>query len=100
MPLPSLESKSYNVRAIERSAKIVSYKRPKIVMQLPRGNLETVYPRVPVLYVIQEHLMHKNYLQAFLECRKHKINTNIIYDLYPEQFVQDIKLFVEQLGKV
>ena len=88
------------MRAVERSAKLVSCKKPKIVLQLPRGNLETVQPRIPVLYVIQEHLTKIKYLDAFLECRKHKINTNILYDLCPGQFVQDIKLFVEQLAKV
>jgi hypothetical protein len=98
--LPNLESKNYHVRAIERSAKIVSYKTPKLIMQLPRGNLETIVPRIPVLYVIRDHLKAKEYTKAFLECRRQRINTNLICDYVFEEFMKDSKIFIEQLSKV
>jgi len=98
--LPNLESKSYHVRAVERSAKIVSYKTPNLIMQLPRGNLETIVPRIPVLYVIRDHLKTKEYAKAFLECRRQRINTNLICDYVHEEFMKDSKIFIEQLAKV
>lgn len=100
MTLPSLETKDYHVRAIERSTKIVAFKKPKVVLQAPRGNLESIFPRLPVLYVIHEFLSKKNFLGAFLECRKNKINTNVLYDLNPGDFIGNIKLFIEQLNNV
>lgn len=67
-------------------------------MQLPRGNLETVQSRIPVLYVIKECLEKGDYKNAFLECRKNRINTNLVYDLIHDKF--NPKSFLEQLGKV
>lgn len=78
----------------------MSYKAPKLVMQLPRGNLETIVPRIPMLYSIRNHLKAKHYISAFLECRKQRVNTNLICDYAPDEFTKDSKTFVEQLAKV
>jgi elongator complex protein 1 len=48
--LASLEDDSnFNVRAVERGSRIVTIHSTKTVIQLPRGNLEGIYPRFIML---------------------------------------------------
>ena len=51
---------------------------------MPRGNLETIYPRVLVLLSVRRDLDQLHYGNAFLTMRKHRINLNLIYDHNPE----------------
>lgn len=49
---------SDQVRKIERGALIVMavMEDCKVILQMPRGNLETIHPRALVLYVVWQHL--------------------------------------------
>lgn len=38
-----------------------------------------------------------NYRAAFLACRKHRLDLNILYDLAPEQFMSSLDEFVKQV---
>ena len=52
MPLhPKIDDKTnFNVRAVERGAKIVTVdKGIRTILQMPRGNLEGIYPRIITL---------------------------------------------------
>ena len=42
----------------------------------------------------------QEYGKAFLLCRQHKINLNLLYDINPGRFVEDIPLFIKQTKKV
>ena len=71
-----------------------------LVLQMPRGNLETVYPRALVLAGIRRNIERKQYRKAFLACRNHRVDMNILHDHAPSQFLDHVALFVEQLKSV
>ncbi len=87
---------------MERGAKLVTV-MPSIfalVMQMPRGNLETIYPRALVLAGIRQSINEKKYKDAFLACRSHRVDMNILHDHDPSRFLTNIGSFVDQLAKV
>ena len=89
-------------RSIERGAKLVTV-MPSIfalVLQMPRGNLETIYPRALVLPGIRNSIDGKKYRKAFLACRNHRVDMNIIHDHAPQQFISNVDLLIEQIQKV
>ncbi|KAK5095668.1 putative elongator complex protein 1 [Lithohypha guttulata] len=88
-------------RAIERGAQIVTIipSSYAVILQMPRGNLETIYPRIMVLSGIREHIDSLEYRKAFLACRNHQVDLNILYDYNPELWSCNLKKFVEQLKK-
>lgn len=88
-------------RSIERGARIVTV-IPSIyavVLQMPRGNLETIYPRVLVVSGIRQHIRQGDYLAAFLACQTHQVDLNILHDYDPERFLSQIATFIDQLKK-
>ena len=40
------------------------------------------------------------YREAFLACRKHRLDLNILYDLAPSQFMENLSKFVEAVPEV
>ena len=89
-------------RSIERGARIVTVSPSTyaVTLQMPRGNLETIFPRALVLAGIRQHIDDKDYRSAFMACQSHQVDTNILYDYRPELFMANIPLFVEQIKKV
>lgn len=89
-------------RRIERGSKIVSLVKNKsqIIFQLPRGNLETITPRILSFKIIRKHLQNQEYRLAFDLLRKERINLNLLIDLNPQQFLKDILLFIEQIDSI
>ena len=71
-----------------------------LVMQMPRGNLETIYPRALVLAGIRDSVNEKKYKKAFLACRKQRVDMNILHDHFPQQFLSNVGLFIDQVRKV
>lgn len=71
-----------------------------LVLQMPRGNLETIWPRAMVLAGIRKLVEEKNYKKAFLHCRTQRVDMNILYDHAPEQFMSSVGLFIDQVKKV
>ena len=67
---------------------------------MPRGNLETIYPRALVVAGIRQNLKDKKYKAAFLACRNHRVDMNILHDHSPQAFVADVSHFVDQVKKV
>ncbi|RMZ76212.1 hypothetical protein DV738_g5035, partial [Chaetothyriales sp. CBS 135597] len=89
------------VRSIERGAKIVTAipSAYAVVLQMPRGNLETIYPRALVVSGIRKHLAQLDFRTAFLACRQHQVDLNILHDYNPDSFFSNIGKFIEQLEK-
>ena len=89
-------------RSIERGAKLVTAMptNMSLVLQMPRGNLETVFPRAMVVAGIRNLIEEKNYTRAFSYCRTQRVDMNILYDHRPEQFLDNVSLFLEQLADV
>lgn len=71
-----------------------------LVLQMPRGNLETIYPRALVAGGIRRLIDDKNYGRAFSYCRTQRVDMNILYDHKPDQFLANVDLFVKQLKDV
>jgi elongator complex protein 1 len=71
-----------------------------LVLQMPRGNLETIYPRAMVLAGIRRLIDGKDYKKAFTHCRTQRVDMNLLYDHAPEQFISNIALFVDQVKKI
>ncbi|KAI9206900.1 IKI3 family-domain-containing protein [Polychytrium aggregatum] len=88
-------------RRVERGSQIVvaTPASVNLVLQMPRGNLETMYPRALVLSQLRSFLDNLDYLNAFLLCRKHRIDMNILYDHRPEQFIENVEHFVRQINE-
>lgn len=71
-----------------------------LVLQMPRGNLETIYPRAMVVAGIRKLIEDKNYKKAFTICRTQRVDMNILYDHAPEQFLLNVPLFIDQVRKI
>ena len=67
---------------------------------MPRGNLEGIYPRITMIKEIVEDVEAKRYGKAFKLLRQHKIDINLLYDVDPEKFLENISDFVEQVKQV
>lgn len=67
---------------------------------MPRGNLETIFPRALVLSTVRKSIESKEYRAAFLMCRKHRIDMNLLIDHDYDQFSACINEFVEQIPEV
>ncbi|WVQ81518.1 hypothetical protein IAT38_003642 [Cryptococcus sp. DSM 104549] len=89
-------------RRIERGAVgvVAAESEMSLVLQATRGNLETVYPRAMVLQVVKRDVLAGAYRAAFLTCRKHRLDLNILYDLGPSKFMESLPDFVEQIPEV
>jgi len=68
-----------------------------VVLQMPRGNLETVFPRALVISGIRRLIDAKEYGRAFLHCRTQRVDMNILCDYRPEQFIANVGVFLGQL---
>ena len=71
-----------------------------VVLQMPRGNLETIFPRAMVVAGIRALIEEKNYSRAFAYCRTQRVDMNILYDHQPEQFLACVGLFLDHLKDV
>lgn len=99
---PENPEKDERCRSIERGARLVTAMPTSLslILQMPRGNLETIWPRAMVVAGIRQHIEAKNYRRAFLHCRTQRVDMNILYDHAPEQFMANVALFIDQIKKV
>ena len=90
-----------NLRRVERGSQLIAAipKDSKVILQMPRGNLECIQPRALSLYIIDIYLSNCDYLLAFDFMRRQRINLNLIYDHDPKKFVENAEKFVEQVFK-
>lgn len=102
-PTGPIRGDPHSGRIVERGARIVSaipdYQRPRVVLQMPRGNLETIQPRALGLAAILATLERGDYLKAFLSMRTNRIDLNLLYDHSPTTFLRDTEMVVSQLSE-
>lgn len=91
-----------SIRRVERGSRIVHVVADdtKLVLQMPRGNLETVHPRALVLSAVRKALDRVQFKEAMILMRKHRINLNLIFDHNPRVFLDNVKTFVLQIESV
>ncbi|KAK6212638.1 putative elongator complex protein 1 [Pestalotiopsis sp. IQ-011] len=94
--------KDERCRSIERGARLVTAMptNMSLVLQMPRGNLETIYPRAMVVAGIRQLVDEKNYGRAFAYARTQRVDMNILYDHNPQQFLENVSLFLQQLDDI
>ncbi|CAE6434599.1 unnamed protein product [Rhizoctonia solani] len=89
-------------RRVERGSRIVIPvpSTASVVLQLPRGNLETINPRPLVLASVRSDVEKRDFRKAFLACRKHRIDLHVLVDYAPAVFTNDPSQFVDQVPEV
>lgn len=90
------------IRQVERGSILINVMPTKysVVLEAPRGNLETICPRIIVLSAIRKFIKQKNYKDAFITCRTHRIDLDILHDYDPELFFNNVETFINQISKV
>ncbi|NWR57482.1 ELP1 protein, partial [Bucorvus abyssinicus] len=96
------------LRKVERGSRIVTVvpQDTKVVLQMPRGNLETVHHRALVLAQIRKWLDRLMFREAFQCMRKLRINLNLLYDHNPKAsmpssvFLENAENFIRQIDSV
>lgn len=88
-----------NERRMERGGRLVTVvpRDSRTVLQMPRGNLEVIQPRVLSLCIIGELLDISEYNMAFDLLRKQRINLNLLIDHNPAKFLQEVDSFIESI---
>ena len=67
---------------------------------MPRGNLEGIQPRILLLKEVISLIQETCYGKAFRLLRQHKLDINLIYDVDPTLFLDNISKFVREVKKV
>ncbi|KAM3867334.1 elongator complex protein 1 [Diretmus argenteus] len=90
------------MRRVERGSRIVTVvpQDTRLILQMPRGNLETVHHRALVLAQLRTWLDHLRFRESFECMRKLRINLNLIYDHNPKVFLENVEPFITQLGSI
>ncbi|XP_044219320.1 elongator complex protein 1 isoform X1 [Thunnus albacares] len=90
------------LRRVERGSRIVTVvpQDTRVILQMPRGNLETVHHRALVLAQLRKWLDCLRFKEAFDCMRKLRINLNLIYDHNPKIFLENIVTFITQLNSI
>ncbi|KFM81606.1 Elongator complex protein 1, partial [Stegodyphus mimosarum] len=103
--LPALLKNKLNVltdilsQRIEKSTIITSSNgSTKVILQMPRGNLETIHPRPLMLSHICKHLNKLQYREAFDLAKVHRIDLNLLFDYNPKEFLENVQAVIEQIG--
>ncbi|KAF8594643.1 IkappaB kinase complex, IKAP component [Ceratobasidium sp. AG-I] len=92
----------WGVRRVERGSRIVVVvpATASVVLQLPRGNLETINPRPLVLASVRADVEKGEFRKAFLACRKHRVDLHVLVEFASNIFKEDPARFVDQVPEV
>uniref|UniRef100_A0A8C6XZV4 Elongator complex protein 1 n=1 Tax=Naja naja TaxID=35670 RepID=A0A8C6XZV4_NAJNA len=93
---------SETLRKIERGARIVTVvpQHTKLILQVPRGNLEAIHHRALVLAQVRKWLDSLQFKEAFECMRKLRVNLNLLYDHNPKVFLNHVETFIKQIDSV
>ena len=98
-----LLGEGYEPRNVERGSRVVAIlaEAPTTVLQLPRGNLEGVYPRALVLPFVMHLIDQGRYGEAMEVMRRQKIDLNLFCDMDPLHFLDGgIASFITQVDQI
>lgn len=86
-------------RRVERGSQIVTAapRQMALILQMPRGNLERIFPRGMVLDRVRNELDLGRYRAALLHCRSNRVDLNLLYDHNPQAFLRDVKQFIDKV---
>lgn len=83
-------------RNIEQGANIITAipNSPIVVLQMPRGNLETISCRLISIDILDRYLTDNQWEEAVRFIRFEKLNANLLFDLNPDRFLKNIEKFI------
>ncbi|KAH7699393.1 elongator complex protein 1, partial [Aphelenchoides avenae] len=86
-------------RAVERGAAVIAHEPygTRVWLQMPRGNLEVIQPRVLLVQQLKRLLDGLQFADALKQMRRHRVDMNLLYDHNPEAFLSNINKFVDQV---
>ncbi|XP_054288368.1 elongator complex protein 1 isoform X2 [Macrosteles quadrilineatus] len=84
-------------RRVERGARLVVCVSHSVVLQMPRGNLETIEPRALTLVTAAALLDSGDYAAVAKLLRRQRINLNLCVDHNPSLFLLSVPRFVAQI---
>lgn len=92
----SLSLNDFYVRSIEDGGRIVcvTQKKSEIILLLPRGNIETITCRPILIDLVENYLNESKWLEVIHLIRVHKLNANLLIDLNPQRFIDNIENFI------
>ncbi|KAM9206961.1 elongator complex protein 1 [Dugong dugon] len=95
-------SNEETLRKVERGSRVVTVvpQDTKLILQMPRGNLEVVHHRALVLAQIRKWLDKLMFKEAFECMRKLRINLNLLHDHNPKVFLENVESFIKQIDSV
>lgn len=96
-PAAAANKNSIIMRPVEQGARLVTTPKGDVttILQMQRGNLEGVAPRLLVLTAIVEHLNEGQYAEAWELAGTHRVDLNLIVDYAWPRFAQDAGKFVQ-----
>uniref|UniRef100_A0A8C9TA13 Elongator complex protein 1 n=1 Tax=Scleropages formosus TaxID=113540 RepID=A0A8C9TA13_SCLFO len=96
------EPNDETLRRVERGSRVVTVvpQDGRLILQMPRGNLETIHHRALVLSQVRKWLDSLKFKDAFECMRKLRINLNLIYDHNPKVFLENVDTFLKQIASV
>jgi len=97
-----IQGEGYEARTVERGSVLVSVSNrdPSAILQLPRGNLEGIYPRSLVIPYVMSFISKREYSKAVEMMRKQKVDMNLIIDLNPNLMIsEDAEKFVLEVER-
>ncbi len=71
-----------------------------LVLQMPRGNLETINPRPLVMEIVKQDVDKADCAKAFAACRRYRIDLNAFVEHDKETLMGRLAEFVEQVENV
>ncbi|DBA88250.1 hypothetical protein WJX77_011440 [Trebouxia sp. C0004] len=92
-------ARDITIRAVEQGARLLAAPPDgvRVVLQMPRGNLEGICPRVLVLAGIAAHLQVHEYGEAFELTSNNRVDLNVIVDYAWPQFLTHAEDFVGEV---
>ncbi|CAD7702171.1 unnamed protein product [Ostreobium quekettii] len=88
-----------HIRQVEQGSRLVASPpgTSKVILQMTRGNLETVCPRVLVLCAICDALQQKGYAEAWRLATSNRVDLNVLVDYRWPAFVVEADIFVAEV---
>jgi len=94
----------YEPRSVERGARLVAIfpAKPFAVIQMPRGNLESISPRALVLPYVMMKIQEGDFYTALDIMRRQRVDMNLIVDFDPSEFLEKggAEHFIGQIEKI
>ena len=101
---PEARSDPHSLRLVEKGSHLLtlipSTQMPRAVLQMPRGNLEAVYPRALTLDSLNRALSQGRWREAYVTARVNRVDLNLLYDHDPQDWWEDAEAFVREVRDV